>query len=105
MGFRLCRIIEHVDKTKVVAPHSTPGGGGSVIGGTVRAGANPRHFSGERSRRHLGRWPGGGREWHSTHMTVMWACKGHVRANLPRVGEKIVTLQARKHRDRVQGTG
>ena len=44
MGLRLCRIIEHVDNTEVVAPHSTPGGGGSVIGGTVRAGANPGHF-------------------------------------------------------------
>ena len=44
MGLRLCRIIEHVDNTEVVAPHSTPGGSGSVIGGTVRAGANPGHF-------------------------------------------------------------
>ena len=44
VGLRLCRIIENVDNTEVVAPHSTPGGGGSVIGGTVRAGANPGHF-------------------------------------------------------------
>ena len=44
LGLRLCRIIEHVDNTEVVAPHSTPGGGGSVIGGTVRAVANPGHF-------------------------------------------------------------
>ena len=35
MGLRLCRVIEHVDNTEVVAPHSTPGGGGSMIGGTV----------------------------------------------------------------------
>ena len=44
MGLRLCRIFEHVDNTEVVAPHSTAGGGGSVRGGTVRAGANPGHF-------------------------------------------------------------
>ena len=44
MGLRLCRRIEHVDNTEVVAPDSTPGGGGSVIGGTVRAGANPGLF-------------------------------------------------------------
>ena len=26
--------------------------------------------------------------WHSTHMTVMWALRGHVRANLPMFGAK-----------------
>ena len=46
MGLRLCRISEHVDNTEVVAQHSTPGGGASVIRGTVRAGANPGHFPG-----------------------------------------------------------
>ena len=29
----------------MVAPHSTPGVGGSVIGGTVRVGANPGCFT------------------------------------------------------------
>ena len=44
MNLGLCRRIVHVDNTEVVALHSTAGGGGSVIGGTVRAGANPGHF-------------------------------------------------------------
>ena len=102
MSLPLCRRIEHVDNTEVVAPHSTSGGGGSVIGGTVSAGANPRISPRERNRRDLDRWPGGGRERHSTHTTVTWACKGHVRANLPMVGAKRETLQPKTQR---QGTG
>ena len=44
MGLRFCGKIEHVDNTEVVTPLSTPGGSGSVIRGTVRAGANRGHF-------------------------------------------------------------
>ena len=90
MGLHMGRKIKQVENKEVVAPNSTPGGGGSVAGGTVCVGASPRQFP------KRGRQEGQGlvarREetCHSTHMTVMWALVGHMRANLPVVGAKIV---------------
>ena len=93
MGLHMCKRIKHVESTEVVAPHSTPGGGGSVVGGTVCVGADPGHFP--KKEEHEGHGLVARREkaWRSTHTTVMWALKGHVRANLPMVGAKIEKQQ------------
>ena len=76
MGLHFCTRIKHVENTEVVAPHSAPGGGGSVLGGTVCAGAYPGHFPKREKQEGYGPVARREKEWHSRrggHLQMQWA--------------------------------